>query len=469
MNRGLRRVNLAGIAEHRRRVYHARMTASSDRSRILRLAVPAVLNNISITVMQTVDMVFVGGLGPEAIGAVGTMITLIWAVMTLADGFSVGLTATVSHRIGAGDMEDASLFGRTGLWALTGFSFFLLPVLLQARGLLFDAISLPAELSAHADAYFSVFTFFLPVVFFRTSLDATHRASGAAMVPTAITIGINVLNIALDPLLIFGWGPFPALGTAGAAWATGISYSMGTLVQALWVRRARWSPFRGGSPVSRSRLRRILDIGIPAILEQGAMAVSQNLIIAWAVNPQGALAAASFQIVMRLASLSFTPAFGFGMASIVLVGQSLGAGDTDAAERLGWKSTGYSMVVLLGLSLVYWFLPGPLVGIFTKDPEVIRLSLDPMRVYALTMVWLGATMVLAPALRGAGDTKYTMTTMFAARFLVRLPLAWFLGIPMGWGLAGVWIGMGSDFMARGILLAIRFKNGKWKTLAKTLE
>ncbi len=440
------------------------MAFNSDRSLILKLAVPAIINNISITVMQTVDMIYVGALGSEAIGAVGTMSTLIWAVMTLADGFSTGLTACVARRVGGKDFPDAALFSRTGLAAISSAAFLLFPYILLGRSGIFSVLSLPAELYQDADSYFSVFMLFLPIVFFRSALDATHRASGASIAPTVITGIINVINIILDPILIFGFGPIPAMGVAGAAYATGISFILGTLVQVVWIWKKPWSPFQRGPVVSRHHLKTILDIGFPAILEQGAMAVSQNLIIAWAVNPQGGLAAASFQIVMRLASLSFTPAFGFGMAAIVLVGQSLGAGEPERAQRLGWKATAYSMAVLLFLSLAYWFLPEPLVGIFTSDPVVIALSLPPMRVYALTMVWLGATMVLAPALRGAGDTRYTMTTMFAARFLLRLPLSWFLGIPMGMGLAGVWIGMGSDFLLRSLLLSLRFHGGKWKTV-----
>jgi len=433
----------------------------TERSRILRLALPAVVNNISLTLMQTVDMVFVGGLGPEALGAVGTMGTLIWAIMTLVDGLATGITAVVARHVGAQDWEGAQTAGRTGLVAALGLALFLTPFLIVGREELLKLISLPHELWEPSEAYFHVFLWFLPLAFTRNAVDAVHRAGGAAVAPTLITVLSNLINISLDPLLIYGGWGLPALGTGGAALATGIATVVALGVQSGLLHGTRWSPF-GGTVVSRREARTIIDIGFPSTLEQGAMAISQNLIIAWAVNPLGALSAASFQITMRLSSLSFTPAFGFGMAAIVLVGQALGAQNRQLARNLGWKTTWYAVGTLLALSVVYWWFAAPLATLFTADARVIELSVWPLRIYALTMGFLGATMVLAPALRGAGDTRYTLRTMVVSRFGVRLPLAWLLGIGMGWGLNGVWMGMGADFIVRGVLLGARFSGSAWE-------
>ncbi len=436
------------------------MAASTERSRILRLALPAVVNNISLTLMQTVDMIFVGGLGPEAIGAVGTIGTLVWAVMTIADGLGTGITAVVARKLGAREWHGARVAAWTGLVATLGLGLVITPFLIVFRSGLLQAIQLPAELWNQADSYLHVFLIFLPAAFFRNALDSAHRASGAAVGPTLITLGANVLNVALDPLLIFGWFDFPPLGTAGAALATGLSTCIAGLVQAIMIGRTPYSPWRS-LELSRRLLGSIVDIGLPSFLEQAAMAVSQNLLIAWAVNPLGALPAASFQITMRLSSLSFTPAFGFGMAAIVLVGQSLGARDPALARRLGWRATFYAMGVLGGLSFVYAFFASELVGFFTTDPAVIALSIWPLRVYALTMAFLGGTMVLGPALRGAGDTRFTLWTMLASRFGVRLPVALILCLGADWGLVGVWIGMGADFVLRALLLGWRFHGDRW--------
>lgn len=441
----------------------ALMAAATERTRILRLALPAVVNNLSLTLMQAVDMSFVGGLGPEAIGAVGTVGTLIWAVMTLADGLSTGITAAVARRVGAADWEEARLAGRTGLVFTLGLSLLLAPLLISIQDLLLRGLGLPEALRFHAEAYLHASLWFLPAGFLRTALDAVHRAGGASVVPTAITVGINLVNAVLDPLLIFGLWGLPALGAAGAALSTGVSTALGALVQALVLSRVAWNPFRGWS-VSRKWLGQIVDIGLPSTLELFTMAVSQNLIVAWAVNPLGSLPASAFQITMRLSSLSFTPAFGFGMAAIVLVGQALGMRDPDLARRLGWRTTAYAVGILALLSVVYWVFAPELASVFTGDPQVIALCVWPLRVYALTMAFLGATMVLAPALRGAGDARYTLWTMVGSRFGVRLLLAVVFSRLAGWGLVGVWLGMGADFVTRAILLGWRFQTLAWERL-----
>lgn len=436
------------------------MADSTDRSRILRLALPAVVNNISLTLMQTVDMVYLGGLGPEAIGAVGTIGTLTWALMTLSDGLSTGITAVVARKVGAQEWRDAQIAARTGIAATLALGLVLTPFLVVYRSILLQLISLPNELYQHADPYLQVSLLFLPAAFFRNALDSSHRAGGASIGPTLITLGANLLNVLLDPLLIFGWWGLPALGTEGAALATGISIAAAAVVQSILVGRTRYTPWKGFE-VSRRLLVSITDIGLPSFLEQAAMAMSQNLLVAWAVNPLGALPAASFQITMRLSSLSFTPAFGFGMAAIVLVGQALGARKPELARRLGWRSTFYAMGVLGGLSFVYATFPGELASIFTQDPKVIALSIWPLRVYAATMAFLGGTMVLGPALRGAGDTRFTLWTMLISRFGVRLPVALILCFWASWGLVGVWLGMGADFVLRALLLGWRFYGSRW--------
>lgn len=441
------------------------MVQGSPSRPVLRLAIPAVINNLSLTLMQTADMAFVGALGPEAIGAVGTMGTLIWAVMTPIDGLATGITSCVARRVGAQDLKGARLFGRSALAASLALGLLLWPLLEAGQNWLFRAIALPEALWGHASGYWGAFLPFLPLAYLRTALDSVHRAGGAAFSPTVVTLLANALNVGLDPVLIFGLGPLPPLGTAGAALATGLSVCAALVIQATMLAGRSWSPFLGRG-LSRQALVPMVQIGLPAALEQGAMAVSQNLIVAWAVNPLGPLPAASFQITMRLAGLSFTPAFGFGMAAIVLVGQALGAGSPALARRLGWTTTAWAVGILTALGLVYWFAAAPLASLFTADTAVINLSIWPLRVYALTMGFLGATMVLAPALRGAGDTRYTLTTMVLSRFGVRLPLAWALGMGLGWGLIGVWIGMGSDFVVRALVLGVRFAGSRWESAAR---
>jgi putative MATE family efflux protein len=440
------------------------LSGTRDRDAILRLAVPATVNQISIVFLQTVDTIFIGRLGPLALGAVGLISTLVWNIMVLGEGFSVGLSACISRRMGAGDTKDAVRFLRSGLAFITLLGMIITPVLLVSSMGIFQAIRMPEELYGYAEGYYRWFILFLPIIYLRTSLEAGFRAAGDTRTTMVAGFIINGLNIVLDYCLIFGKFGFPALGMEGAAIASGISICAGTLYQIIMASRHSWSPFAGGALISLSHLGRIIRISIPATAERSAMAVSQLLVMVVAVNPLGGKSVGAFQIVMRLASLSFMPGFGFAIAASTLTGQSLGAGAPERAKRLAWKATAYCVMVMALISLGYYLFPRELSALFTSDPEVLGAVALPLRIYAISGIFLAPTMVLGGSLHGAGDTNYTMMIMVFSRFILRLPLAWMAGVVLGLGLPGVWFAMSFDFLLRGVLLALRTRKGDWKSL-----
>ena len=194
------------------------------------------------------------------------------------------------------------------------------------------------------------------------------------------------------------------------------------------------------------------------------MSSSQLLTLAIAVNPLGGLPAAAFHIVLRLASLSFMPGFGFAMAAAALTGQRLGAGDSQAAESVIWRSVLYCFLVMLGFSVAFIAFPGPLVRLFTDDPAVLAMARTPLLIYGAMVLALAPGMVINGGLQGAGDTRYLMALMLWTRFPLRVPLAWLLGIRLGLGVTGVWIGMSSDFLVRAVVLTFHLRRGGWKNL-----
>ena len=452
---------VASMSTH---VFRPGLDSRGHRKVILDLAVPAIVNQISITMLQVVDMIFIGRIGPVAIAAVGLVHVVIWTIITFSDGFATGLTACVARMAGAKDRDNLVLFLRSGLIAVTAAAVLVVPVLHLVRVPIFSLLRMPPELFGPADDYFTWFMLFLPFVYYRNALDAGFRGAGDTRSPMVIGFAINGINIVLDWLLIFGNLGFPELGVQGAALASGLSVAIGAVVQTAVMLRKPWNPFVRGPLISRSHIVRIVRIAIPATGEYVTMSLSQLMIMAVAVNPLGALSVASFQIVMRLASLSFMPGFGFAIAASALTGQYLGAGDPDTAEHLTWKTTLYCVVVMLAISAAYFLAPVPLIRLFTDDAGVIALSIWPLRVYALTAVWLAPTMVFGGSLRGAGDTTYTFVTMIVTRVFIRLVLSYLLGITFGFGLPGIWLASSSDFFIRGILLGIRVKKGRWRKL-----
>ncbi|MCK5199362.1 MAG: hypothetical protein KAR21_13475, partial [Spirochaetales bacterium] len=169
-------------------------------------------------------------------------------------------------------------------------------------------------------------------------------------------------------------------------------------------------------------------------------------------------------IVMRLASLSFMPGFGFAIATASLTGQHLGASDPDGAERIMWIGTFYCGLVMAIISIVYFIFPEYLTSLFTSSTDIIVLTRIPLRIYALMVVFLAPAMVLRGGLQGAGDTAFTLKMMILSRFIIRLPLSWVLAIHLNYGLPGVWFAMCIDFLIRGLLFVFYTRRGSWRTV-----
>ncbi len=433
-------------------------------SRIFSLAIPVIVSQISLTFVQIVDTMFLGRLGPIQLGATALVGVLLWNLINVGEGFSVGLTACIARMIGAGDDHQASSFFRSGLVGITILGILLVPILLLLEKGIFLAMRMPGELYTYGSEYFIWFVVFLPSIYFLTATQAAFRAAGDTRAPMIVGFIMNGINVLLDYLFIFGKLGFPEMGVHGAALASGISYTAGWIMLFSILNRRSWGPLHKGSQFSLDKLFRIVKFGIPATIERLAMSVSQLMVMALSVTPLGSYYIASFHIVIRLASLSFMPGFGFAISAATMAGQSLGAKRPEEAEKLVWHTVMYAALVMAGISILYYSLPTWLVRLFTNSEEIVAISKSPLRIYATMVVFLSLSMVLGGGLRGAGDTKYPMIIMFLSRFAIRLPLSWILSIHYGLGLSGVWMAMCTDFVIRAGLLSLRMRSGNWKKI-----
>ncbi len=454
----------------------------NDTRRIFGLATPAILSMISLTMVELVDAIFIGRLGPLPLAAGGLIMLLIWNIRMLSEGLGVGLTACVARMVGAKTVREASLYFRTAVIAFFALGIALVPVFYFVHPGIFRAMQMPENLFPDSREYLTRFVFFIPMLYLFITMESGFRAAGDTKTPMIIGICMNSLNVLLDWILVFGkWG-FPRLEIQGAAIASGISYFCGAVAITVLSAGKSWGPFRRGGAdtppretpagetrhrtplISLSHLRKIVGFGIPSTLERLAMSISQIIVMAIAVNPLGSYSVAGFHIVIRLASLSFMPGFGFSVAASTLAGQNLGAEKPRQAERLVWKSVLYAGGIFAAVAVLYFTASKPLISMFTDAPSILSIARTPLRIYAACAVFLAPTMVLGGGLRGAGETRFPMIAMFSSRFLVRLPLCWFLSIKMGWGLTGVWIGMCFDFITRAAALSLKFRQGKWKSI-----
>jgi putative MATE family efflux protein len=436
------------------------------RQELTSLAWPSLVENVLQTMLGVVNMMMVGQMGPSSIAAVGVAQQIVFTLQVAYAGLSVGNTALVARSIGAKDPESARRIAKQSLAlgavvaaAITVIGFVFARELIGIMGAAPDM----AELAV---PYFRVVvsgSMFMMVMFIG---NGTLRGAGDTRLPMLVTGIINLINIEVGYILIFGKLGLPALGVQGAAIANITAQAVGSAIVLYMLAsgksRIRIS-LRGGWRLDGGILKRLLNIGAPAAAEQIFMRLGMNVYSAMVIS-LGTLIYAAQNIIFTVVSFSFMPGFAFGIAATTMVGQSLGAKDVDRAEQSGWEATLLGIVWMSVMGFGFYVLAEPLIGLFTTDPRVIAYGAPCLRLIAWTQPLQAFGMVLAGGLRGAGDTRWTMLITAASIWLLRIPLAYFFGIYLGLGLVGVWMGNTLDMGIRGLAVTWRYCTGRWKSI-----
>jgi putative MATE family efflux protein len=429
---------------------------------VMLLAVPMVLELVMESTFGLVDAFFVGRLGADAVAAVGLTESLIILVFGVAMGLSMGTAAMVARRVGEGDEEGACVAAAQAVLAgvLIAAPVGLVGVLLAPRLLGWMGAS-PGV--AEGWPYTAVMFGGSATIFLLFLNNAIFRGAGdAAIAMRALWIS-NLINIVLDPCLIFGWGPFPELGLAGAAVATTIGRGIGVTFQfwALGARGGRVRIHRRHMRLDWDVMKRLLRVSISGMV-QFLVATANWLGIMRIVALFGAPTLAGYTIALRLVHFAILPSWGMSNAAATLVGQSLGAGKPDRAERAVWLTGRYNLVFLVGISLVFWFFAESLIGIFLSDPEVVSIGVGILRILCIAQVTAAYSMVIAQAFNGAGDTDTPTIINLVVYWLWQLPLAYALARPLGFGASGVFMAVVIAGVTWAVTAVIVFRQGRWK-------
>ncbi|HOD65791.1 MAG TPA: MATE family efflux transporter [candidate division Zixibacteria bacterium] len=430
---------------------------------IISLATPVVLAQFMEFALASTDYFWVGRLGPFAQDALTTSMVTVWTMFSAVSVISVGVAALVARHIGAGNPGQAAFFARQGmgmgvLFAIAAAlaAWVLTPPFL--RFMQAGPQTLPMAQTYMRTVYLFALCFFLLEVSY-----AVFRAAGDTRTPTIIAAITIVLNIGLDPLLIFGWGPVPAMGVAGAALATGLSV---TIAAALALTRLagghlgfRLGPVRAFRPDFRQMLR-IARIGLPIASQQFIFVAVYWFLIKY-VHAFGPTAGAAMGIGNRMESFSYLICSGFAVAASTMVGQNLGAGKPDRAARCAWGATGIAVAVTLAVAVVFVSLPRAIASVFTDDPEVLRMAADYLVILGLSQFTMAVEIVLEGAFSGSGDTLPPMLVSVPGS-LARIPLAYLLAFTLGWGINGVWWTLTITTTVKALVLAYWFSRGRWK-------
>lgn len=439
------------------------ITSGSIPRTIFSLAVPVVLAMFMEFALTSTDYFWVGKLGATAQDAVTTSMVVLWTMFSIISIISVGLTALVSRHIGAERPDRAAFYTRQGLgMAVFMGSLFAVVGILAAPSMLrfmgTSTLTMP-----QADSYLRISLAFAAVYFLTETSYAVFRAAGDTRTPTIIGISTVLLNMGLDPLLIFGWGPIPAGGVKGAALATGISVVVATVWVLLKIRRGdagfSLGPIKQYRPDLAESLK-IGRIGLP-IASQQFVFVAVYWFLIKIVHEFGPHAAAAMGIGNRMESFSYLTCMGFSVAASTMVGQNLGAGKPDRAARCAWGSTGLAVAVTLVISVVFLTIPRQIAGIFTDNTEVLQIAADYLIILGLSQITMAVEIVLEGSFGGAGDTLPPMLVMIPGS-LARIPLAYLLAFTFDMGINGVWWTLTITTTIKAVVLALWFRRGNWK-------
>ena len=432
---------------------------------VLLLAIPMMLELVLESAFAVVDIFFVAKLGASAVATVGLTETYLFLLYSVAMGLSVAVTAIVARRVGEQKGEEAAL---SAVQAVALAVLISLPIsvvgIVWAKELL-QWMGGDDWVVNEGYRYTQWMLGGNAVIMLLFVINAVFRGAGDAATAMRVLWVANGINIVLDPILIFGLGPIPAMGVEGAAIATTIGRGAGVLMQ-LWILARGSEHLR----IAKHHLRWQGETAW-AMLRTSLGGIWQMMIgmTAWIFLMRilasiSTEAVAGATITLRVMMFTLMPAWGMSNAAATLVGQNLGANDAARAEAAVWRIGWMNMAFTLAVSVVFFFFHHEIIGLFTQDPAVIAIGGEWLSILAYSYFVYGWWMVAVQAYNGAGDTMTPTYINLVFFWLIQIPLAWSLALPLGWAHSGVFWGVFVSETAVGVFTRWLFSRGGWKSV-----
>jgi putative MATE family efflux protein len=430
---------------------------------VIRLAAPAVGTMFLHTAMSIIDTIWVGRLGADQLAAVISSMFVIWILFSLIGIFDTGTVAVLSRHYGAGNLAHVAHSGRQAVVLGLGGSIIVGLLGVLAAESLYDVMNTTETVKSHGVTFLSIIFAGAIFIFMGELLNAVFRATGDTKTPMVVSMISIALNIVLDPLLIFGIGPFPRLEIAGAALATIIAYCAGFLLYLLAIKLGKltfafsWGKLVG---VDWPMLWQMVRIGTPVSLS-GVIFSVVYLFMTRITATFGTEAIAALGVGNRTESISYLLCFGFYMAVATLVGQNLGARQPERAARSTWYAVGITVGITTLIAAAFLIFPKPIASLFTKDPLVQEHAVSYLRILALSQPAMAIMIVLEGAFSGAGNTLPPMV-ISVAHSTMRLPIALLFCFPLGVGVSGIFWAITLTTIGASLMSIVWFRRGKWK-------
>lgn len=430
----------------------------------LTLSYPAILAQLSSVMMQYIDTSMVGHLGAVAGASIGLVSTCLWLLGGFAMAATSGFSVQVAHCIGANDFKAARDVLRQGLVTALAFSGILAVIGLVISPFLPYWLGGGPDIAPDAGKYFGIMALFMPAMLLDWMCAAMLQASGNMKVPSILSIGMCLMDVAFNYLFIYVLD----MGVVGAALGSGLAEVITGLLMFSFL--AFRSPElgltqeKGSFRPTRKVLEKALGISGPMALQNILMRggyIAATMIVA----PLGTVAIAANAFAVTAESFCYMPGYGIADAATTLVGQSIGAGRPPLAKRFAWITTGLGMGIMGFLAILMYIFAPVMMGWLTPDAEVMALGARVLRIEAFAEVGYAASIVIYGAFVGAGDTRWPSVMNFGSMWLVRILPAIF--ITPRYGLVGFWICMATELSVRGMLFLIRLARGSWLKRVKS--
>ncbi|WP_225336454.1 MATE family efflux transporter [Halomicrobium urmianum] len=438
------------------------LTSGSIGKPLFFLSMPIVVTNLFQTAYNLADTFWLGQYGTDALAAISFAFPMVFLLISLGMGISVAGSVLVAQYTGAGAERDAEYaasqtvtFAVIASVLLGGVGYFFVEGFLDVMGASDDVLPL-------ATSYMEVISLGLVAMFGFAVFIALMRGYGDTITPMLVMFGSVVLNIALDPFLIFGWGPFPSMGIRGAAVATVFSRALALVVGlAVMFRGTRGVQIHLGDMTPDVEfLRRLVRIGVPASIEGTGRALSMNLLLfIVALFPDPVVAA--YGIGTRVFSVIVLPAIAVARGVETMTGQNVGADKPDRAEAAAGLAAKVLFGVLTAAGIaVVWFAAAPVADVFTTDPEVVDIATGFLRIVAPTFGFIGITRAYTGSFRGAGKTLVAAAISVLMLGVIRFPIAWVAAAEIGE--TGIWLSFAISNVAGAIIAYAWYRRGTWR-------
>jgi multidrug resistance protein, MATE family len=427
--------------------------------RVLVLSWPLVVGMLSYTAMDVADTMFVGWLGTAELAAVGLATTALFFFNSFVMGTLQGVNVVSAQATGAQRPDQALRAGLAGLLLVIPFALLVLGVSLF-NDVLFRLLGATAEVQALGADYFALRAWGVGFWFATLAIGGYYQGTGDTRTPMYVNVLANGLNIALDPLLIFGLGPIPAMGVEGAALATIIAQAVGMVtIMVVFLRRTglvrlrdhrvRWEDTRG-----------VLRLGLPIGMHY-AVGIGAFTVFTAMVARLGTAELAAHMIALKIVSVSFLPGHGVAQAASILSGQAVGRREPNEVFAI-YRAAMKVGLLLMGLcGVVFFVVPEVLAGVFTTDADTIAIASKLLMIAAVFQLVDATMMVTSNTLNGTGDTRFTMLASMSCAWVVMVPSAYVLMYVFELGPVGGWGALIAEFSAAAVLMTWRLRSRRW--------